>query len=172
MCSSDVGGPVSGRKKRSVGDADARQIENGAEVHRKSGTAWMVTTRRVDDQDVGVMRQAGHSGGEQGSGPQCQKTRQVGRAGRAMHGRLRDHDPSAHDHCRCPRWISCGARAGVSQLETHPCRCHIQRHVKSWPPARRECETKGVLNIDQRIRRCRPGRHLHIILTIISAPSV
>jgi hypothetical protein len=42
-----------------VGDADAGQIENGTEVRRKSGTAWMVTTGRVDEQDVGVLRQAG-----------------------------------------------------------------------------------------------------------------
>jgi hypothetical protein len=45
------------RQERSIGDADAREIEHGAEVQGESGAARVVAAGCVRDHDLGWLRE-------------------------------------------------------------------------------------------------------------------
>jgi hypothetical protein len=60
-----VFGPVALGDEWAVRDADSRDVENRTEVQSEAGSAWMVSTGGVDQEDVGRLGKCADSGRQQ-----------------------------------------------------------------------------------------------------------
>ena len=56
-CTSLVRGPRAVGDEQAMGNADRRDVEDGAEVERETRTARMIATGRIHEQDVRLLRE-------------------------------------------------------------------------------------------------------------------
>jgi hypothetical protein len=78
-----VGWPGSPRNQRPVGYADRGEFEHRSEVNRETSPARMVSSGRVDEQDVDRRAESSNGAFEQGAFAQSQQTRLVRRTRRS-----------------------------------------------------------------------------------------
>src|SRR5215216_4158886 len=74
-------------------------------MQREPRATWMITSRRIEQQDVGMLGQRPHGLLHERANPQGHQARHIGRTRRTVDHLMFDHLATRHAHCSAPRRI-------------------------------------------------------------------